>query len=120
MPRHTKRRRRSRARVWGQTAKKVLVLAASLPVARNALRHQYADCFIVVGMELRATPIPTTIRVAQHRERRRACLRQFQFFGDEVEVVERLIEAECLAPSDGDDEKAICAALARFFTGLKF
>jgi hypothetical protein len=60
-------------------------------------------------MESRATPIPTTIRVAQHRERRRAGLRQFQFFGDEVEVVERLIEAECLAPGDGDDEKAICA-----------
>jgi hypothetical protein len=68
-------------------------------------------------MELRAT-IPTTIRVARHRERRRVG-RQFEFFGDEVDVIERLIEAEFLAPADIDNEQAICAALTRFFTGLK-
>jgi hypothetical protein len=71
-------------------------------------------------VDSRTPPIPVNARVKQHRERRRAGLRQFQFFGDEVEVVERLIEADCLAASDGDNEKAICAALTRFFTGLKF
>jgi hypothetical protein len=35
-------------------------------------------------------------------------------------VIERLIEAECLTPDDVDKEKAVSAALTRFFTGLKF
>jgi hypothetical protein len=70
-------------------------------------------------MEIRS-PIRAAIRVARHRERRRSGLRSFQFFGDEVEVIERLIEAECLAPGDADDAEAISKALTRFFTGLKF
>src|SRR5262245_24354240 len=71
-------------------------------------------------MEARTSPIPAAVRVAQHRARRRSGLREFRFFGDEVEVIERLIEAECLAPGDVDNEKAVCIALTRFFTGLKF
>jgi hypothetical protein len=37
-----------------------------------------------------------------------------------VHVRQRLIEGECLAPGDVDNEKAISAALTRFFTALKF
>ena len=37
-----------------------------------------------------------------------------------VHVRQRLIETECLAPGDVDNDKAISAALTRFFTGLKF
>ena len=74
---------------------------------------------MVIRMDLRP-PVPVSIRVARFRARRRYGLRSFQFFGDEVEVVERLIEAECLAPGDVDNDKAISAALTRFFTGLKF
>jgi hypothetical protein len=70
-------------------------------------------------MQIRS-PIPAAIRVARHRERRRSGLRSFQFFADEIEVIERLIEAECLAPGDADNAEAISKALTRFFTGLQF
>jgi hypothetical protein len=102
----------------GATEGYTSLVALGAAVTRNSAAGWF-DLWIDF-MEARTSPIPAAIRVAQHRARRRSGLRQFQFFGDEVEVVERLIEAECLAAGDVDDNKAICAALTRFFRGLKF
>ena len=64
-------------------------------------------------METR-TPIPATIRVAQHRERRRAGLARFSFVADEISVKQLLEDAHVLSPIQWDDPAAVERALSAF------